>query len=266
MGNHEMYSMARAYYEDLLPSLGPRDAATGKYVGQQASYFCLHTDHWLIIGLDTGYNSVSFPFVWNSFRNNGQLPDPLISWLRKEVRLAEDPRGIVLLSHHQYVSGFHKEKEYSKVGQQIGDLIGKDRPVLWVWGHEHRLAFYGKQHNPAGLTAYGRCIGNGAMPVELEKMQVDQQKAKLAQLVGYDARIRDTIDRDNTVGHNGFALMTLNADKLSVEYFDEEKLLLKETWTADLANKTIRGVAVVPHEKHPRFKLLGGRRWEDMIR
>ena len=85
MGNHEMYSMGIAYYDKLLPSLGILEPTSGKYDGQKASFFCLQTRHWLIIGLDTGYNSVGFPFVWNSFVFNGKLEPEIIHWLKNSL-------------------------------------------------------------------------------------------------------------------------------------------------------------------------------------
>ena len=46
-----------------------------------------------------------------------------------------------------------------------------DREVIWLWGHEHRLAVYGKFQSKNGIKAFGRCIGHGGMPVELGKIK-----------------------------------------------------------------------------------------------
>jgi hypothetical protein len=200
MGNHEMYSMARAYYQKLLPAMGVYDAVKKHYTGQNASFFCLHTNHWLVIALDTGYNSVGFPYVHNSFLTNGKLPEPLIEWLKNTVCLKDDKRGIVFLSHHQYTSGFEEEKSYEVPAEQLAQIIGQHRKVLWVWGHEHRFAMYGKYKSRRGITAYGRCIGHGGMPVELEKIKVNSRNASKSKLICYDARVKETIDEDNTKG------------------------------------------------------------------
>jgi len=57
--------------------------------------------------------------------------------LKEMVRPEEDPRGVILLSHHQNYSGF--QDQYAKPAQQLWNA-GLQRRVLWFWGHEHRLA------------------------------------------------------------------------------------------------------------------------------
>ena len=57
-GNHEMYALGKAYFKIMLQTLGMREPSTGQVRPQKASFFCLENEHWRIIGLDTGYNSV----------------------------------------------------------------------------------------------------------------------------------------------------------------------------------------------------------------
>jgi Calcineurin-like phosphoesterase len=265
MGNHEMYSMARAYYQKLLPSMGIFDPIKNIYAGQKASFFCLHTDHWLVIALDTGYNSIGFPYVRNSFLTNGKLPDPLIEWLINAVNLKEDRRGIVLLSHHQYVSGFAEERDFVVPAEQLAQLIGQERKVLWIWGHEHRFAMYGKYKSKKGIAAYGRCIGHGGMPVELEKTKVDDHKSFQSKLICYDVRIKETIDEDNAIGWNGYAILKLQQEKLTLSYFDANKKLLEENWVANISSGDIQGQSVISYENHPDLKLVKGKKLEDLI-
>ncbi|HEV8515332.1 MAG TPA: metallophosphoesterase [Cyclobacteriaceae bacterium] len=259
MGNHEMYSMAKAYYRDLLPSMGPFE--NGKYSGQGASYFCLTTENWIIIGLDTGYNSVSFPYVWNSFKSNCQLPDPLMEWLKKTVNLAEEKRGIILLSHHQYVSAFCGEKNYTKPAEQLAQLIGTDKKVIWIWGHEHRFAIYGKYQSSKGISVYGRCIGHGGMPVELHAMTLDGIKLPGVNLLGYDNRIRKQLGGVD-VGWNGFAHLTLEKENLTISYYDTNGLLMEEKWKSN-ANGEIACNDITLSESGKQMKFLKSA--EDLI-
>jgi hypothetical protein len=155
-GNHEMMARGFGYFDHILPKLGVRalvlplvrtKACATPYPtpedqsrsagGQRASYFCLENDHWRILALDTGYNSIGAPIIEHFLEPDCALPDELIEWLRSLVRpRADDPRGIVILSHHQYVSRY--DNCYPRPAQQLAEFFS--RPVLWLWGHEHRLA------------------------------------------------------------------------------------------------------------------------------
>lgn len=229
-GNHEMYSRGISYFRDLLPTLGIASEKRGEYLGQKASYFCLENNYWRIIGLDTGYNSVGFPLIEWIFPPKCEFENEIINWLDKTLNLKNDKRGIVILTHHQYCSAF--EKNYEKPAEQLAGLIGQDRPVLWFWGHEHRFSVYGKYKSASGITAYGRCIGHGGMPVEF-KEKINNEKAKAYGLVLYDEREYQKIE-NTAVGYNGYAILKLKNELLAAEYFDiDENILFKEKWIAD---------------------------------
>jgi hypothetical protein len=226
--NHEMYARGKAYFTDLLPALGIRESG-GAPVGQKASFFALKNDHWLVIGLDTGYHSVGYPIFEQIFKPSAKLHARLIEWLRNTVRLQEDrQRGVILLSHHQYYSQF--ESGYQKSARQLADLL--DRPVLWFWGHEHRFALYGKHATPKSkLEVYGRCLGHGGLPIEdIEDTPKGGRKYQVG-LVLYDRRERTRVGASQTpVGYNGYATLVFEGNRLTVEYRDAERLLVTETW------------------------------------
>ena len=241
LGNHEMYSRGKPFFENLLPALGLRVEGTNGYSGQKAGFFCLENDHWRVIGIDTGYNSVGkIPIIEKIFPPNCALPPELIEWLKNTLRLKEDKRGLVFLSHHQYQSAF--ESEYDKPAEQLAEIIGKDRPVIWIWGHEHRLALYGKYQNGEGITAYGRCIGHGGMPVEIvkEKDKPSRDKVSSRKLVLYDNRYKETIGGTD-VGVNGYVSLKLNNENLTMEYYDAGGRILFEKWKADNTNGQLKG-------------------------
>jgi len=239
-GNHEMYALGGPYFNKFLPTLGPKNADPR---GQKASYFCLENDYWKVIAIDTGYNStgpsslLSFlsgiKFIKcfrksSCFKPSSKLPDELLEWLPSATAVGPRARkpGLILLSHHEYYSGF--EDWYVKPAEQLKPYISR-RAVLWFWGHEHRMAIYKDFATQNGINAFGRCIGHGGMPVKRGvKPDIDE-----CGCVVYDDR-RYSNDENIDVGYNGYIHLTFDADTLRVDYYDVyDKLLLTETWIVD---------------------------------
>ena len=80
-----------------------------------------------------------------------------------------------------------------------------------------------------GVTAFGRCIGHGGMPVDLPPT------APLHDFAGafVDERLYPN-DENLVVGYNGVAKMTLRYDELTLDYVDVHGTrVFSETWTAD---------------------------------
>jgi hypothetical protein len=230
-GNHEMYATGKPYFDDFLPTLGWIE--NGKAIGQLVSYFCLENDYWRVIGLDTGYYSrglpllsmlgTKLPFLLPSCK----LHDDNLKWLREVVKLQDDRRrGIILLTHHQYYSAF--EEKYTKPAKQLAEFIG--RPVLWFWGHEHRMAGYHSQGSEK-IQAHGRCIGHGGMPVERHNAP-DRNRVAF-----FDNRVYSAEDN---FGWNGYVTLEFDDAKLKVSYRDigtikgdRNQQLIEEDWTVD---------------------------------
>lgn len=225
-GNHEMYANGGGYFDVLLPELGLR-RAIGTTSGQQTSFFCLENKYWRIIAIDTGYNSMGVPILSHipiindipGIGGNCKLPDDLMEWMGRVVNPGQDQRGLIILSHHQNYSAF--QNCYKKPAQQLWDA-GIARPVLWFWGHEHRLAGYDR-YGTCDLKSFARCIGHGGMPIDRGSPQHDPPP------VFYDDR-----QAKNTYGINGFANLTFVGASLSVEYVDLDGTpVLREEFTKD---------------------------------
>ncbi|MBV9824915.1 MAG: metallophosphoesterase [Alphaproteobacteria bacterium] len=231
-GNHEMYALGYAYFDHMLPKLGL--CVDGKQVGQHASFFCLENDHWRIIALDTAFNSVGWPMIEYFSKPDARLPEPLMQWLRDEVQLRpDDPRGIILMSHQQYVSRF--EDCFDVPARQLAPFIG--HPVLWFWGHEHRMAIYEEAGLPDNIRALGRCVGHGGMPVELSPAKPRHPEYKVEFV---DDRLYPN-DENLKIGYNGFARMTFRGPQLSVDYVDiEGTVVFSEVWQVDKGALTRR--------------------------
>lgn len=242
LGNHEMYSRGVAYFERLLPALGVKNGATSRYEGQKASYFCLENDYWRVIGLDTGYNSVGkIPIIEKIFTPDCELEEEHLNWLENKLQLRKDNRGLIFLSHHQYNSAF--ERNYEVPAKQLARIIGRNRPVIWIWGHEHRFSMYGKYNDKLGISAYGRCIGHGGMPIELLSDKPDQDKIREKNLVLFDNRFNQKIGKVR-VGVNGYAIINFNNENVDVDYYDSKSKIVSEKWEIDNFNGKLSGRSI----------------------
>src|SRR5262249_13601672 len=132
MGNHEMYSGGQAYFQKFLKKLGLYDPARNVKDPQSASFFALETDHWLILGLDTGYHSGGVPLFTSiplinriPFLNvDARFDDKMLDWLEKTL---SDPgrrlKQCLVLTHHQPFSSF--EHSFDKPAKQLAELFTK---------------------------------------------------------------------------------------------------------------------------------------------
>lgn len=132
--NHEMYSGGEGYFDSILPDFG-----------QASSYFALSTEHFLLIGLDTGYV-------------DGDLAGNQVGWLQAVLASAGD-RKVILFTHHQPFSLY--EKPGLMLQSKLAPLLASRRIVAWYWGHEHRCVI----HDTHPLWGFkGRCIGHSGFP------------------------------------------------------------------------------------------------------
>ncbi len=253
LGNHEMYSNGASYFQQLLPVMG-NYYADHKQV-QEASFFCLENSYWRIIGLDTGYDSLT---GWLGLKANANLdlPDVQKAWLQNTVKLNEDKRGIIILSHHQCYSAF--EDEFPNPGKFISSLMQPGRDIIWLWGHEHWFSVYGANKLDNGSNVYARCIGNSGMPVELKDTNGNPKVPKSSNvgdavnrnLVLYDNRQKEVIDATIPLGFNGYTLLNLEGPKLVISYYDDNNMqpqsrkVLEEEWSIDINTGNLSGNSI----------------------
>lgn len=192
-GNHDMYSNGSAYFTKLLPALQ-----------QPASFFRLENEHWVILGLDTGYNSTGIDF-W-PLRPSCALPGPVLQWL--EANPVPLHKQVIVLTHHQPWSAF--DTAYPAPAKQLARVL--TNPFLWIWGHEHRAAAY-DVHTAYGVTARGFCAGHGGMPVEPK-----QPNGKVKVLFS-DYRLYPNDERLE-IGYNGHINVNLAGPSLYLEFVD----------------------------------------------
>ena len=243
MGNHEMYSGGQGYYSCFLPRLGMLHEDGSVQSPQHAGFFCLEGEHWIVLGLDTGYHSGGVPLLGMvpGVRNiaalnvDARFDDKMIAWLGKTMTAidsrSERRKPVIVLTHHQPMSAF--EQSFPKPAQQLAATgFFEGRELVWLYGHEHRLTVYEKQTLPGDLVTYPRCVGHGGMPVSESRLEDGDPRVLL-----YDPRVH-AIDCDHPrtkVGYNGHVLLTLEGERLRLEYHDieENRLLWSETFRPD---------------------------------
>jgi hypothetical protein len=265
-GNHEMYARGQGYYGDVLPRMGLRQPGAEWGSGQWASFFCLENQYWRIVGLDTGYNGTGFdwgkmPIFQRSklirtstrFKPRCEMPDAMLSWLKNIVAPDGDKRGLILMAHHGCHSAF--SDWYQIPARQLAQVI--HRPVIWFWGHEHKLAIYDRYNVRDGIVCHGRCIGHGGMPVERGK-EPDLECPWLA----WDNRRYDNGEKIDA-GFNGHANLRLDGPKMHVEYRDlNDTLLFTEDWSVDLSSGELGGPNLKQAIQSPEVHCRAGRSLE----
>jgi len=228
-GNHEMYSNGNAFFQHLLPAMYVQEGEVRKT--QQAGFFCLENEHWRVIGIDTGYTSVTRPFLEIVSPPDCHLKKEQVEWLKNVVKLGDpnDKRGLIILSHHPYISAFREE--YTRPGSQLRELMGDfERPIVWFWGHDHRLVIYNKDVNGKGPVAFGRCLGHGGLPVEIK---LPNSTSDLDKIHLYDRRVRLELGK-HQLGYNGFVKLSLKGNKATAHYIDlEDTCVFEEEWTTE---------------------------------
>ena len=225
-GNHEMYSGGSGYFDTLLPQLGIPASQDQK---QLRSYFCLETPAWRILAIDTGYNS-------DTLAGDCKLEQPLLDWLQKVIDPVDRRKPTVLLSHHQWFSGFG-DGDYETPARQIAPFL-KNQELVWLWGHEHRLALYYKFKGPdQDMTVYARCIGHGGMPNEMPDTTIYPNGTRAQKVEYLDGATTahperfQTLKDGTVVARNGYVQMAIQGPTLTLEYLDfDGTSLLKESF------------------------------------
>jgi hypothetical protein len=239
MGNHEMYSGGQGYYQSFVNALGLLKPDRSVKEAQGASFFCLDTGRWLVLGLDTGYHSGGMPLFtaipWlntiPSLNVDAHFDEKMMSWLQETMKAVGGgavKKPVLILTHHQPISSF--EHAFAKPAKQLAQSgLFDGQEVVWLFGHEHRMTLYKKQVVGDSLTAYPRCIGHGGMPTEVTT--VNRPKPEI---LYYDPREHpiDNQNPDTMVGYNGHVVAIFTDAALTIEYHDilDNSLLLTETF------------------------------------
>ena len=116
------------------------------------------------------------------------------------------------------------------------------------------------------LEAFGRCLGHGGLPIEdIREEPKDDAKHQVG-LVLYDRRKQRVIGSDDTpIGHNGYADLLFEGNRLTVEYRDAHNLLVTEVWKVDGGGK-LRGLRIDKNVQDEDLVVHEGASLEDALR
>ena len=202
--NHEMYSGGEGYFHLTLPAFV-----------QEASYFALQNDHWVLAALDTGYE-------------DHDLAGGQEAWLTNVIAAA-GARRVLLFSHHQPFSAL--ESQGKKLTARLASLLAARKVYAWYWGHEHRAVVY--DEHPI-WRMHGRCLGHGGMPYKtLSKYnaansQYSQNGSKWVRVPGEGGVPGSMILNDsnpfigNDYGPNGYMTLELDGPNLTERFHNPD--------------------------------------------
>lgn len=199
--NHEMYSGGTPYFDDAVG--GP----VFNKLQSPYSFFALENSDWIIVGLDSAYNSdVLKLYMDGSLGRNAQIP-----FLQE---LAKKGKQIVLLTHHNAIpeSGMPGASPLKLLTEVTKAFAGGAPPKYWYWGHAHAGVAYKPLPQNDMLC---RCVGHGALPWGLSSDL--QGSANVEWFERCNAG-----DPDNTLRvFNGFVLLQFDGPNLTEAFYDE---------------------------------------------
>lgn len=196
--NHEMYPVAKPYFEIALRS--------EKFAAQQgSSVFLMENEHWIIVGLDTAYCSDK-----ENLYMDGAINEQQVAMLGKA---GASGKKIVLLSHHNALCEDGSHDQYTKaLYEAVTAALKPGRAALWYWGHVHCGAVYAREL--ADGTGC-RCIGHAALPWGEANALSDNPN-----VVWHETKLAGDA-RDTQRVCNGFAVLRFEGDAVREEIWNE---------------------------------------------
>lgn len=202
--NHEMLSQGKHFFKYIQKKRNFNQ-------DQQGSYFCIRSDRYQIVALDTAYH------------DDGRHKDQkLQDWFAARMKEGTDKKLITILltPNEPYELG---KAGTTELYDDIKQKLGSGKIFLWFWGNTHYCTFF----EPSPQTPFhASCIGHGGYPVNREKIL--KQKDKNDKITGafkppakwvdtgyrFDKNIRPDL------ANSGFVLLTLDKDQVKLQYHD----------------------------------------------
>jgi hypothetical protein len=200
--NHEMLSGGFPYFDYI----DRRRLTVPDVQKQEGSYFCLRSDRFQVVGIDTAYHEV------------GRFQQPkLLAWLRQVLEDGRD-RGLsnILLSPDDPY-GYGKIGLRKLLDEDLRSIVLEDNLVdLWFWCNTHYCALFDSSDN---LPFIGSCIGHGGYPYTRKRpFQTAPAPVKFLETT---ARFPSWTGIRQDRGNNGYCVLNLNGDgSVELVYID----------------------------------------------
>jgi hypothetical protein len=199
--NHEMYSGAEPYFAYLDAKRTARPD-TQEQVG---SYFCLDSDAFRIVGIDTAYHAF------------GRHKESRLNlWLSNVLREGRANGSLNILLSQNAPFRYPSERLDPLLAEDLAPLATEGLIDLWFWGDLHYCALYGPSTRAPFI---GSCIGHGGKPYELKKVGLPSPAPVvwLEAAARFPRQMRLRPDR----GNNGYCVITLQGDgNVHLRYVD----------------------------------------------
>jgi hypothetical protein len=199
--NHEMLSGGYPYFDYL----DAKRAAHPQTQEQEGSYFCLRSDRFQLVGIDTDYHA----------RNRLQEPE-LVAWLGQVLREGkrEGRTNILLSSNEPYEYGHLELKPL--LTEDLSAFVREPLIDLWFWGNTHYCAFFGAGPDTPFI---GSCLGHGGYPYS--KLSAGRRSPAPVRFVETLARFPAWTELAQDRGNNGYCVLRLKADgSVDLSYVD----------------------------------------------
>jgi hypothetical protein len=199
--NHEMMSGAFPYFAYL----DAKRVAHPQTQTQEGSYFCLRSDRFQLVGIDTDYHAES------------RLQEPeLLAWLGQVLREGkrEGRTNILLSSNEPYAYG--RLDLTPLLTEDLAAFAHEQLIDLWFWGNTHYGAFFDEgPHTPF----LGSCIGHGGYPYS--KLSPAKRAPAPVLFLETLARFPAWTELAQDRGNNGYCVLRLKADGgVELRYID----------------------------------------------
>jgi len=213
--NHEMYCGGKGYFETIRDS---------KFGNRGFSYFALHNDHWLIVGLDTAY----FAYKRSLLYEDGYLADPDMGskgkvqtdWLTNVLQMPQHQnKRSIILTHHDAFDVSRGTAKKKALYNELLSYVGTNRDFFWYWGHVHGGIAYRPVRLSGASRVFARCVGHGGVPYAPYPVLTSLGNAEIS-VDWAERELAGTGDPNRAL--NGYMLLTLDGPNIREEFYDEK--------------------------------------------